>query len=55
MRDVLLALVLHVGVRFGVVIAIGHAESALQRVRDRHCAVLIVNPGTETEERSDAY
>ena len=55
MRDVLLALILHVGVRLRVVITIGHTEPALHRVRDRHRAVLIVNPGTETEKRSHAH
>ena len=55
MRDVLLAFILHVGVRLRVVIAIRHTESTLHRVRDRHYAVLIVNPGTETEERSHAH
>ena len=36
MRDVFLALVLHVSVLLGVVIAVRHAESALERIRETY-------------------
>ena len=49
-RDVLLALLLHIGVLFRVVIAIGHAESALYGLRDVARAVLRVLTGAKIKK-----
>ena len=54
MRDVLLALLLHIGILFCVVIAIGHAESALYRLGDVPRAVLRVLTGAKTKKRFNA-
>ena len=54
MRDVLLALLFHVGVLLGVVIAVGHAEPALHRLRDVARAVLCILTCAKPEKCLDA-
>ncbi len=50
MIDILVAQLLRSIVRFRVVIAVRHAESALNNIRNHHGAVLVVLPGAEPEE-----
>src|SRR5437763_9837051 len=54
MRDVLLALLFHVGILLGVIVAIGHAEPALSRLRDVARAVLRILTGAKPEKCADA-
>ena len=51
MRDVLLALLFHVGILLGVVIAIGHTEAALHGLRNVTRAVLCILTGAKIEKR----
>jgi hypothetical protein len=53
-RDVLLALLFHIGVLLCVVISIRHAESALHRLGDVVIAVLGVLARAKIEECIDA-
>ena len=54
MLHVLVAKLLRSIVGFGVVIPVGHAQTALVSLRDNHCAVLIVLARSETEERRNS-